>query len=225
MATTPAPPVVIEGRVGRKINNALFIDFSTGGDKPFARAEQGAAGGFGAKLGTLFGFKNGGTGKHLLTYTDGSKLIVDTRDSQPSLVSRNGAQIASIARKDTTTAIAADGSVIYTFAGDPEAEGVSELWRALITLPDGKPAGRLDVIRTNDGWGIGLEDVLDLIGGNFGGDAGSSLPIPFQGTRLLLTEPTSELQRDVLLAACVDIALGVRPYFTAMGGPSAAAWT
>ena len=40
MATTPAPPVVIEGRVGRKLNNALFIDFSEGGDRPFAHARM-----------------------------------------------------------------------------------------------------------------------------------------------------------------------------------------
>jgi hypothetical protein len=223
MATTPAPPVVIEGRVGRKVNNALFIDFSEGGDKPFARAQQGAGGGFGGKLAILFGFMNGGTGKHLLTYTDGATLIVETRDSKPSLVSRNGTPIASITRADTTTATATDGSVIYKFAGDPEAEGVSELWRALITLPDGTPAGRLDVINSNSGWEIGVEDVLDLIGGDFGGGGSSSLPIPFLGTRLILTEPTSELQRDVLLAACIDIALGVRPYFTAMGGPPPAA--
>src|SRR3982751_4481530 len=117
MATTPTPPVVIEGRVGRKLNNALFIDFSEGGDKPFAHARQGGAGGFGGKMAILFGFMNGGTGKHLLTYTDGATLVIQTRDSVPSLISRNGTPIASIARADTSTATTPDGTVIYRFTG------------------------------------------------------------------------------------------------------------
>ncbi|MEP6477924.1 MAG: hypothetical protein ABJB03_00920 [Rhodoglobus sp.] len=214
MATTPAPPVVIEGRVGRKVNNALFIDFSDGGDKPFARAVQG-----GSKLGVLFGFKNGGNGKHKLTYTDGGEIEVATNGGEPTAVTRgDGSAVVSIERADASTATQPDGTVVYRIAGDPKEAETADLFRGIITQPDGTEVGRLDVIRTGGGWELGIEDILDIVTGNFSwsSDVGAALPIPFQGTRLVLTAPTTPLQRDVLLAACVDIALGIRPYWKEM---------
>jgi hypothetical protein len=80
------------------------------------------------------------------------------------------------------------------------------------------------VVRTNAGWDISAEDVLDFVSGNFGGDAGSSLPIPFKGTRVVLFREVTQVERDVLLAACVEITLAVRPYIREMG-ERGAAWT
>lgn len=64
-ASMPDNPIVIEGHVVHKKSNALKMSFQDGPGDPFAVGHQGAGDGKGAKLGVLFGFKNGGTGNQL----------------------------------------------------------------------------------------------------------------------------------------------------------------
>jgi len=40
--------------------------------------------------------------------------------------------------------------------------------------------------------------------------------VPILGTRATLTRELTPLERDVLLCACVDITIGLRPYISAM---------
>jgi hypothetical protein len=92
----------------------------------------------------------------------------------------------------------------------------------------GAHVASLDVIRDAAEYGkIGVGDVLeavDFVRGGFVSEAGGSLPLPFLGTRVSLYRELSPLERDALLAACVEIGIGVRPYVAAMG-TQGAAWT
>jgi hypothetical protein len=42
------------------------------------------------------------------------------------------------------------------------------------------------------------------------------MPVPVLGTRLTLERPPTDIERDVLLGACVDLAIGLRPYISVM---------
>ena len=63
-----------------------------------------------------------------------------------------------------------------------------------------------------------LSDVLDSAWSTYlwWDQAGAALPIQVLGTRLILLRPPTPLERDVLLAACVDLAIGLRPYIPEM---------
>jgi hypothetical protein len=207
---------LVDGRAGRKVDNALTLTFYEGSEEPIGRAVQGAADGLGKKLGILLGFKNGAAGRHVLTLADESTLVVDTRDGQPSPVTRgDGAAVATLTRGATSTATLPDGTLLLGFAGDPDGAVTPEKFRILATDPAGEAVATLEVIRSSGGWDLTGELLEWAV---FGGiDGASSLPIPFQGTRLLLHRAVTPVEREVLLAVCVDIGIGVRPYFAEMG--------
>lgn len=221
----PTPVAVIDGRSGRKLNNALTLTFFEGEPQPFATALQGAGDSVGGKLGILFGFRNGSVGNNELTYVDGVKLFIPTRDSQPTaLTLAGGIPVATIARGATSVATAPDGSALLRFLPHPEGANTPEKYRLVVVDATDAQIATLDVIRSNEGWTIDADDVLDFLSGDFGGSAGSSLPIPFQGTRLVLFRALTDVERHVLLAACCEIALSARPYVADMG-TQGAAWT
>lgn len=221
--SAPLTPVsVIDGRSGRKLNNALTITFFEG-ESALGTGQQGAGDGFGGKLGILFGFRNGSVGNNELTYADGTKLFIKTRDSEPTPLTRDGGlPVATITRGESSVATLPDGGALLTFLPHPEQAKLDSMYRMIVVDPTGAQVASLDVIRTNEGWNVSAEDVLDLISGDFGGSVGSSLPIPFRGTRLVAYRDLSAVERDVLLAACCEIALSARPYITAMGSRGAA---
>ena len=82
--------VMIDGRIERATSNALRLVFRTGPGEPLGVARQGAGDGRGKKIGVLFGFKNGGTGNHLLTFADGSTLGIESNSGKPSELTRDG---------------------------------------------------------------------------------------------------------------------------------------
>jgi hypothetical protein len=209
---------LIEGRIARKTSNALKLTFQDGAGESVGEAIQGGADGKGAKFATLLGFKNGGPGRHRLTYPDGSTLLVTSRERQPTLIARgDGVELATINRGPTSTAVLAGGGELLGFVADPGGAVTGDLFRLLVTAPGGSPFGRLDVIRSDAGWKT-LRDVFDSAWEQyvFWDRAHLNLPIPILGTSLLLDRPVSDIERDVLLAACVDIAVGMRPYIAEM---------
>jgi hypothetical protein len=204
---------VIDGRVGRKTSNALTIGFHAGPGDPFAVGVQGARDSRAKKLGTLFGFKNGGVGNHELRFADGSVVRVASRDGKPSEFSDgSGAPLASVQRGDTSVALLPDGREIVRFIPDAQEPATADLFRMVVTDPADAEIGRLDVIRRTSGWT--LASLIDeaLMFDYWLDHAGESLPLPILGTRLQLTGQLSDTLRQVLLAACVDIAIGLRPY-------------
>lgn len=208
---------VIEGRVVHKTSNALAISFQDGPGDPFATGVQGAGDGKGKKLGVLFGFKNGGTGKHLVTFEDGAQLFVESKDGAPSVLTRaDGATVASIQRGETSVALTAGGNEILRFVPDPDGAKTVEAFRLIVSAPDGSQVGRLDVIRTVGGWTVAraVDAATDLY--IWWDRAGEPLKVPILGTRLTLDRPLTPPEREVLIGVCVDIAIGLRPYVTEM---------
>jgi hypothetical protein len=218
-ASEPAAAVaMIDAPVGRKLNNALTMRFlESAEDEPFATALQGGADGAGKKLGILFGFKNGGAGGHEVTYADGAVLTVPTMDEAPTRVARDGTEVAVITRGPTTTAATPDGATILTFLPDPgEAETLSR-FRLKIVDAGGVHVGTADVIRPGGGYtGADLVGALDFALNGFRFQSGGSLPLHCLGVRTALYRELTPLERDVLVAASVELGIGVRPYIAEM---------
>jgi hypothetical protein len=218
---TNPQPVFIEGRVSRKTaTNALRITFSDGPDSQLGEALQGGADGRGSKAAVLFGFKNGGVGKHRLSLTDGRELIVASREGEPTTISDAAdAPVGSIERGDSSTAMDAVGRTVLTFTANPTEDKTPDLFRIDLHDAGGASLGELAVIRQNAGWKA--KSFLDVVSAietyeYWMGHAGQPLKIPLQGTRVVLSRQPSAIERDLLLAACVDITLGLRPYIAAM---------
>jgi hypothetical protein len=199
-----------------KTSNALQITFNDGPGDPIGVGVQGAGDGKGAKAAILFGFKNGGAGRHVLTYADGSTLGVHSRDKQPTLITRGEVELATVDRGATSTARAAGGTPILSFGPAPDDAKTPEVFRMVVTAPDGTLVAHLDVIRKVAGWSLmrALNDLDDMY--IWWDRAGAALKTPLLGTRLALVRPVSDVERDVLLGACVDITLGLRPYMAEM---------
>lgn len=226
----PTPVAVIDGACGRKLNNALTMKFlDNGAGEPFATALQSGADGAGKKLGILFGFKNGAEGTHVVTYADGTTLAVPVADLEPTHVTRrDGAAVCTITRGETTAVTTPDGAPLLTFRQDPIDPKPRSHYRLQVDDGAGAHVATLDVIRDAKEYGeIGVGEVLDAVDfvtGGFVSEPGGSLPLPFLGTRVSLYRDLTPLERDAILAACVEIGIGVRPYVTAMG-TQGAAWT
>lgn len=217
---TPAPVSVIDAPVGRKLNNALTVRFlEGGGEEPFATALQSGADGAGKKIGILFGFKNGAPGAHEVTYADGSTLTVPTVDGSPTLVARDGTHVASITRGETTTATTPDGAAVLTFLPDPVEPESSGRFRMKLVDAAGEHVATSDVIRAGGGYtGADLVGALDGVLNGFQFRAGGSLPIHILGVRTVLYRELTALERDVVVAASVELGISVRPYIAAMAG-------
>jgi hypothetical protein len=80
-----------------------------------------------------------------------------------------------------------------------------------VAAETGENLGRSDVIRRVEGWDISrsLEVAWNVY--FWWVLAGQPQPVPIVGTRLTLQRPLVGLERDVLLCACVDMALGRTP--------------
>jgi len=219
------PVAVIDGPCGRKLNNALTMRFlrsvaGTEPGEPFATALQSGGDGVGKKLGVLFGFKNGSSGTHVVTYADGTTLDVPVVDLQPTHVTRgDGSAVCTITRGETTAVITPDGAALLTFLPDPVEPEASAFFRLRVEDGAGAHVATMDVIRDASYGEVGVLEVLeaiDFVAGGFVSDSGGSLPLPFLGTRIVLFREPTALEQDALLAAAVEIGIGVRPYVAAM---------
>jgi hypothetical protein len=205
---------VIEGRCSRKLNNSLTLTFQNGPGDPIAVAQQGAGDGKGRKAAVLFGFINGGTGRHVVTYPDGQSITVESREQVPTTITRgDGVALAAVERGDESIARLSGGTEILRVESAPEDAKLLEAFRMAVKAADGSELGRLDLIRTVAGWSLSQALWNEYI---WWDHAGQPLKIPFLGARLYLTREITDVERDVLLAICVDLAIGLRPYIKEM---------
>lgn len=208
---------LIEGRVVHKLSNSLQMTFNDGPGEPFAVAVQGAGDGKGAKLGILFGFKNGGVGTHGLTFADGRELRIASKNRESSVfTTADGATVATVDRGDSSTASGADGRPVLVFGPDPEEPKVVEAFRLVVTRPDRTEVGRLDVIRTVAGWSLWRAVDAAYQAYIWWDRAGQPMKVPLLGVRIATTAELTPLERDILVCASVDLAIGLRPYIAAM---------
>ena len=212
---TPPAVSVIDAAVGRKLNNALTMKFvEGGGEEPFATALQSGGDGAGKKLGILFGFKNGSPGAHVVTYADQTTLTVPTVDGAPTMVTRgDGSAVASITRGDTTTAAGPDGQVVLSFLPDPVEPVASTHDRIRVTDAGGAHVATMDVIKPGGGYNTGdLIEAADFVLSGFQSQTGGSLPLHRLGVRTVIHRPLTPLEREVVVAASVELGISVRPY-------------
>lgn len=208
---------MFEGRVVHKASNALKMTFTDGPGEPFAVGVQSAGDGKRSKVAVLFGFKNGGAGKHVVTFEDGTVLGVESKDGAPSVFTVDGEALATVVRGDESVVNGTDGTPILRLAADPAGVATSpDQFPLIVTDPQGSDIGRLDVIRTVQGWSVWsfIEAVDDLT--IWWDRAGAPLPVPILGARVSLYETPGPVVRNVLVGACVDIAIGLRPYAASM---------
>ena len=214
MADNQRPIGAIEGRMSRKLNNALTMTFRNGPDEPIGKALQSGADGVGGKLGVLFGFKNGGPGVHVYTPTVGQALHVQSRDLKPTLLTRDdGSAVGSIERGPTCVGRDANGRELMRWIDHPDGPDTFEAFRLAVTDADGELLAHLNVIRTLAGWSLGRELLEDAI---WFGHAGQPLKFPFLGTSVQLFRVLTPSQLEFVIASCIDAAIGLRPYGTGM---------
>ena len=106
--------------------------------------------------------------------------------------------------------------MVARFVPDPDEPKTPELFRLVIIDAGDGEVGRLDIIRRDTGWSLArtiwhAEEIA-----YWWDHAGAALPIPILGTRVVLHAEPDDTLRDVVLGACTDIAIGLRPYVTAM---------
>jgi hypothetical protein len=211
---------MIEGRASRKTSNALTLTFRGGPQgEQIAVARQGEDDKTRAKVGILFGFKNGGSGRHVITFTDGRKLHVHSRRWRWAtiLTDDDGRELGTIDRGNTSRALDATGRELLHFAPVGDNGAAADRFKMVVTSPDGALVGYLDIIRQVSGWSASrlLETLLDEY--LWFDQAGQALPIPFLGSRVTLMREVTDQERDALHAACVDVVIGLCVYFTDMG--------
>ena len=215
--TEHAPLFLIDGRCVHKTSNALKITFTDGPGDPLATGEQGVNDGKGKKFATLLGFKNGGAGNHRLTLRDGSTLNIASLDGKPSEFTRaDGTALATAVRGATSQILGADGTLLLTVSGDPSDAKTPDLYRLTVTDAAGAPVADIDVIRRVQGRSLARKLINADMAFYWWDHAGQPLPIPLLGARIAGYRPVSDLERDLLLAICVDVTIGLRPYITEM---------
>jgi hypothetical protein len=203
--------------VVHKANNALRMTFPDGPGDPCAVGVQGGGDGKGKKLAILFGFANGGSGNHVLTWSDGSELRIASREQQPTILTRgDGSALATVERGDLSVARSPDGSALLAFAPDPVEDRTPDLFRMVVTAGDGGAVGTLNVIRKVPGWALSRAVADAATFAIWWDHAGQPLPVPMLGTCLTAVRPLSPVEREVLVCACVDLAIGLRPYIASM---------
>ncbi|GGF34084.1 hypothetical protein [Subtercola lobariae] len=222
MTAEPAPPVLIVGRISRKASNVLVLTFDDGPSaaadaKALAVAEQSGGEGAGAKLGMLFGFKNGGKGIHSLTTRAGGSYRVASGGGGSTVISSGSNEVARVQRGEQSTVFDAAGAAVFVIRADPDEPRTTDAVRLRVESPAGEERGRLDVVLRSTAWALtfsrALNVPLDLSELDFMlTRTGAALKFPTLGTRLLLYSAPTPEQLDLLLAVCVDLAIGLREY-------------
>ncbi|MGI8667236.1 MAG: hypothetical protein ACR2N4_14620 [Jatrophihabitans sp.] len=102
------------------------------------------------------------------------------------------------------------------FVAHPGQAKTPDLFQIIVLDPAGCQVATLDIIRRDGGWSLGR--ALDAAWDEYiwWDRAGRALPVPILGSRLVLDRPVSDLERSVLIGACTDIAIGLRPYIGEM---------
>lgn len=203
---------MLEGRVVCEAPGAVTMVFRCGPGEPLAVAARSEGGG--ARSSILLGHKNS---RYRIGYSDGGVVRAEPTDETTLALRRgDGGAIGTIVRGETATAIAATGGTLFHFLPDPGEACSRDLFRLVVLDRMGAEFGRIDVIREASGWAS--HRLADSLGDTYlwWDRTGQSQPVPILGTRVVAEHPLDRIERDVLLAACADMALGLRPYIAQM---------
>jgi hypothetical protein len=209
---------LVRGVAGRRFDNSVKIVFSSGPDTTIASARQGGADGVGSKAVVLFGFKNGGPGTHLLKFADGRVLHVKSRAAGTvDIVAPDGAPFGQIARHKDAASLATDtsGRTLLSLHADYPEIKTRGFHRLQIRDSSGATLGRFWVVRLGSAW--------ETLAEPFGSQAtwitrgGFAISVPHPGTLVSFDREPTQDEQTMMLAVCVDVALGRGSYLPEMG--------
>jgi hypothetical protein len=201
---------VVDSRTGRKLNNANTLEFKTAENQTLALAVQRGS------IGVLFGFRNGGSGAFTITGS-GGELHVDCRAARTTVTDAAGAAIGTIEPQPGGAAFkGADGTTLARLAGQPSDQRLAPSYSYGLTDASGGDLGTITLLRSPDSVSL-LNEIDEQY--LWRDRAGQPLKAPTFGTQLALRHPVDGPLGDLLLATCVDVALGAHGYVTE-GAPS-----
>ncbi len=198
------PATVVDARTGRKLNNALTLTFKTSPDDTIAVGTQvGSAW-------VLLGFKNtGDAGRFTLKGAPG-ELALDCRAERTTVTTAGGDPVGTVERVDDDGELRdAGGSVLAHLAGLPKEHSRDPACRYPLTDDAGADLGVLTLL-TTAATGFDLVDEL-VETAVFWGKA-APLKVPPLGARLDLHRAVASTLGNLLLSACVTIALGPQAF-------------
>ncbi|MBU3065727.1 hypothetical protein KO481_29895 [Nocardia sp. NEAU-G5] len=203
---------MLEGRVVCDAPGGVTMVFRDGPGEPLAVAARGE--GRGARWAILLGHKNS---RYRIGYLDGGVLLAEPADETTLALRRgDGSAVGTIVRGETTTAVAATGGTLFHFVPDPGEAATRDLFRLVVLDRMGAEFGRIDLIREASGWAS--HRLADSMGDTYlwWDRTGGPEPVPILGARVVAEHPLDRVECDVLLTACTDMALGLRPYIAQM---------
>ena len=226
---------IIEGLIRRTNSNRLAMKFhdidlpDLAAPRHFTElgdvgeASQSGDEGKGKTLQILLGWRDGGPGRHTLTLADGRQVIVATTAKEGTAVEdADGTVLARMTADQPMAVCGPDGRPMFSFTGPDELTGV--VYEMAVLDAAGGQVGRLQVCYDDHAWrqisvardvaraAVSLGEEIRTLTGS----GGSSLKVKIAGTRLFLDATPTEPELTVLLAVCVDIAIGYRRYLAGM---------
>ncbi|WP_280264399.1 hypothetical protein [Nocardia wallacei] len=182
----------IESRVEYAAEGGPTVTFRTGAGELLAVAERGTEAGVRGRVAGLFGPARV---RCRISCADGSTIWIESKDAAWTRVHRGaGGAVGGILHADTATAVASTGGTLFHFVPDPAPSPVPDSSCLLLLDQSGAEVGRLDLSHTT------------------GAESANRLAI--SGIRVSAPHRLDRVERDILLAACVDMTLGARPYGT-----------
>jgi nitroreductase len=199
----------LDGKTSRKKNNALALEFvdSSG---PVATAVQSADDGRKTRMSILMGWRNGGPGRHVVSFADGRKHIVEvgSHGAPTRVLGADDQPLGTITAGSPSEYRSADGSTVLHIEADGEPSPATV--PMLIRRPDGEVAARMLDIRTNTEWKVrdslrAASDMFMLVTASGAG----SVPIRRFGTQTSSETLLSSTEVDALVAISVAICIGM----------------
>jgi nitroreductase len=197
----------LDGKASRKKNNALAMEFVDGAK--VASAVQSGADGRGRRVAILMGFRNGGPGRHAITYVDGREHVVEVDEGAlVRVMDGTGQPVATITAGTPSEYRSADGATVLLI--EPDGEPSRGKVPMLVRRPDGPLVAQVVDVRTNTEWKV--RDSLRAAGDLYlllTASGAGSLPMKRFGTQISAEAAPSPGERDALIAISVAICIGM----------------
>lgn len=198
----------LDAKISRKKSNALALQcVDTNG--AVASAVQSGADGRMTRMSILMGWRNGGPGRHLITYADGRTQVVEVTENAPvRVLAGDGQQLATITAGAPSEYRSADGAVVLHI--EPNGEPTPGKVPMLVRRANGDPVARMIDVRTNTEWKArdsvrAAADLYMLVTASGAG----SVPIRRFGTQISSDNAPSPAEIDALVAISVAVSIGL----------------
>jgi len=198
----------LDGKASRKKNNALSVQF-VDGNGAVATAVQSGDDGRKTRTAVLMGWRNGGAGRHLVTFADGRKQVVEvTADAAVRVSDDAGQELATITSGSPSTYRSADGATVLSI--EPDGPPTAGKVPMVIRRPGGEVVAQMVDVRTNTEWTVrdSLRVVSDLYMLVTASGAGS-LPMRRFGTQVTSDTAPYPAEVDALIAITVAVCIGL----------------